>query len=186
MKSKMKTIIICKLLLFFQYSQINREFFEAQSKLSNQGLREELKLEFPKTFGNSLSFVNLKNEHTQGVFVNMTTKQTQSVSLFSNAGDILSNDGWSSTWAIESGYTWAGSLSVWQKWGNGKKEGTETWDDGNTANSDGWSSSWAVESGWTWSAANPSVWQKCGNGIKEGSETCDDSNTADNDGWSSL
>ena len=88
MKSKMKTIIICKLLLFFQYSQINREFFEAQSKLSNQGLREELKLEFPKTFGNSLSFVNLKNEHTQGVFVNMTTKQTQSVSLFSNAGDI--------------------------------------------------------------------------------------------------
>ena len=40
---------------------------------------------------------------------------------------------------MEAGWTCNGSApSVCQKWGNGIKEGTEAWDDGNLTNSDGW------------------------------------------------
>ena len=46
-------------------------------------------------------------------------------------GNDINGDGCSSTCLIETGYTWSGSPSVWQKCGNGKKEGTEGWDDGN-------------------------------------------------------
>ena len=97
----------------------------------------------------------------------------------------LFGDGWSQTCTTEIGFTWNGTLSVWQMWGNSIIEGTEACDDGNIANNGGWSVSWAVESGWTWSGINLSVWKKCGNGIKEDTETWDDGNTTDNDGWSS-
>ena len=36
-------------------------------------------------------------------------------------------------------------------WGDGKRTGVETWDDGNVNSGDGWSSAWIIESGYTWS-----------------------------------
>ena len=78
---------------------------------------------------------------------------------------------------MEIGWTWNGAPSVWQKWGNGIKEGTEGWDDGNTTNLDGCSSIWSIESGWTCNGSTPSICQKWANGIKEGAEGCDDGNT---------
>ena len=97
----------------------------------------------------------------------------------------LNLDCWNSFWAIEAGWTCSDSPSVWQKWGDSKIEGTEAWDDGNTANGDGWNSSWAVEAGWTCNGSVLSIWQKCGNSIKEGTKTWDDGNTVSSDGWSS-
>ena len=35
-------------------------------------------------------------------------------------------------------------------WGDGKRLGTESWDDGNSSSGDGCSSSWTIESGYTW------------------------------------
>ena len=46
---------------------------------------------------------------------------------------MIAGDGWSSSWTVESGWIWNGYLpSVWYYWGNGKREGTEGCDDGNT------------------------------------------------------
>ena len=92
-------------------------------------------------------------------------------------GNEVNSDGCSSTCQIETGYTWSGDPSVWQKCGNSKKEGTEGCDDGNFITGDGWSSSWTVEGGWTWNGAVLSICQYWGNGIKEGTEACDDGNT---------
>ncbi len=55
--------------------------------------------------------------------------------------------------------------------GNGKKEGREQCDDGNTKSNDGCSATCLIE--------------KCGDGIVNGNEECDDGNTVDNDYCSS-
>jgi cysteine-rich repeat protein len=60
--------------------------------------------------------------------------------------------------------------------GDGKKEGAEACDDGNTANGDGCSSTCTVE--------NHSC--VCGDGIKDVTEACDDGNTVNGDGCSST
>ena len=48
-------------------------------------------------------------------------------------------------------------------WGNGVRDGSENWDDGNTSSGDGCSSSCVVESGYTWSGGSASTrdtWSK--------------------------
>ena len=48
-------------------------------------------------------------------------------------------------------------------WGNGVRDGSENWDDGNTSSGDGCSSSCVVESGYTWSGGSTSIrdtWSK--------------------------
>ena len=48
------------------------------------------------------------------------------------------------------------------RWGDGKIESTETWDDANTTNGDGCNSSWAVEDNYIWNystSLSKSVWE---------------------------
>ena len=75
--------------------------------------------------------------------------------------------------------------------GQGKTEGSEACDDGNTADSDGCSSFCAVEAGWTCNSecltfcqgTKPSVCSAiCGDGRNVTSEQCDDGNLANGDG----
>ena len=77
-------------------------------------------------------------------------------------GNTISNDGWSSSWTIESGWTWSGTPSKWTKtstlyWGDGIISQGEKCDDGNKLDGDGWSSKWAIESGYVWEGW-PSSW----------------------------
>ena len=77
-------------------------------------------------------------------------------------GNTISNDGWSSSWTIESGWTWSGTPSKWTKtstlyWGDGIISQGEKCDDGNKLDGDGWSSKWAIESGYIWEGW-PSRW----------------------------
>ena len=112
---------------------------------------------------------------------------------------IISNgDGWSSSCAIETGWTWSGG-SISSKdtcteiWGDGIKFNSIStyWDDGNTSSGDGCSSTWSVESGWNWSGGNSSTKdicvEICGDGKKFNNNSIywDDSNTTNGDGWSS-
>ena len=46
-------------------------------------------------------------------------------------------------------------------WGDGKRTGVETWDDGNVISGDGWSSTWTVESGFTWTGGSSSSKDIC-------------------------
>ena len=79
-------------------------------------------------------------------------------------------DGWSSSWALESGYSWTGGSTtkadVCLEVCVGSKRFTSRtnyWDDGNTQNGDGCSSTWSVEIGWSWSEGTMStkdVWSK--------------------------
>ena len=75
--------------------------------------------------------------------------------------------------------------------GQGKTEGSEACDDGNTADGDGCSSLCAVEAGWTCNSecltfcqgTKPSVCSAiCGDGRNVTSEQCDDGNLANGDG----
>ena len=49
-------------------------------------------------------------------------------------GNNYDGDGWSSSWTVETGWTWNGaSPARWIiNWGNRIIESTEAWDDGNT------------------------------------------------------
>ena len=64
--------------------------------------------------------------------------------------------------------------------GDGKKEGTEACDDGNTIDGDGCSSSCTFEP----DCSRGSCSSRCGDGIKLPPEACDDGNTTDGDGCS--
>ena len=73
-------------------------------------------------------------------------------------GNIKDGDGWSSSWAIETGWSWSSSTTTsTNKWseicGDGKRFNTNTtyWDDGNTIDGDGCSNNWIIETGWSWS-----------------------------------
>lgn len=101
-------------------------------------------------------------------------------------GNTVSGDGCSSTWTIESGFTWIGfPKTVWSACPNQAVDGSEQWDDGNRNNGDGWSSQWLIETGWYWNGASPSICYIWGNGTK-GNKECDDGNTISGDGWSST
>ena len=79
-----------------------------------------------------------------------------------------------------------GSLSVCKKWGNGIREGTETWDDGNTLSGDGWSSTCIVELLYVCNTSSPNVCTyTCGNGVYNTGEYWDDGNLINGDGCSS-
>ena len=74
--------------------------------------------------------------------------------------NIYDNDGWSSTWNVETGWKWSGgsttSADIWVEiWGDGVKFNTNStyWDDGNLSDNDGWSSLCKIESNeiyWYW------------------------------------
>ena len=111
-------------------------------------------------------------------------------------GNLISGDGWSSTWQIEAGYNWElfaakNDISYWTKvWGNGIINKEEQWDDGNLVNGDGWSENCSIESGYFWDILkSPSFWYpNWGNGKRDLTpiaEQWDDSNNLDFDGCSS-
>ena len=68
------------------------------------------------------------------------------------------------TWPANSVKVISGGIPQWSTdWGNGKRDGTEEWDDGNNMSSDGWSSSWTIESGYAWtggSSTTKDIWSK--------------------------
>ena len=87
------------------------------------------------------------------------------------------NDGCSSSWTIESNYVCSGGTTsskdtctacsagyspnsgkdTWVTvWGDGKRAGTEAWDDSNTSNGDGCSLAWAIESNYIWTGGTTS------------------------------
>ena len=148
-------------------------------------------------------------------------------------GNTINGDGCnSSCTSVESSWVWSGgsttsrdtctfcSSGLYQNsattpttcvphWGDGKKAGTEKWDDANTNNGDGCNSSCtSVESSWVWSggstttsdtctfctsgwyqndATTPTTWvTHWGDGKKAGTEKCDDANTNNGDGCNSL
>ena len=79
-----------------------------------------------------------------------------------------SGDGCTSSWSVESGWTWKGdsnnSADICNEiWGDGIRFNTNSsyWDDGNTNDDDGWSSSWNIESNWKWSGGNSTHVDKC-------------------------
>ena len=80
------------------------------------------------------------------------------LSSYCDDSNTISNDGCSSTWAIESGWIWTGGSLISKDTcveicGDGVRYNTlSTYcDDGNTVSGDGWSSLWSVEIGFTWS-----------------------------------
>ena len=71
--------------------------------------------------------------------------------------------------------------------GNGRVEGSEGCDDGNTIPADGCSADCALEPGWTCPVVGERcVAAACGDGIVAGTERCDDGNAADGDGCSAA
>jgi len=105
-------------------------------------------------------------------------------------GNMISGDGCSKYWIIESGYTCIGGNEItpdtWHKWGNGILTNTEQCDDGNLMNNDGWNNSCNIEAGYSCSG-NPSVWTvMCGDGLVFGTEQWDDGSLMNGDGWNSI
>ena len=125
-------------------------------------------------------------------------KRFNSISTYCDDGNYLNGDGWSSSWAIETGWTCSGGTASLPDTcldicGDGKKYGSlaTKWDDGNKVNGDGWSMSWNVETGWSWSGGTPTssdtCSEICGDGIRFNSVSTywDDGNTVSGDGWTS-
>ena len=110
-------------------------------------------------------------------------------------GNTSSNDGWSSSCSVETGWTCtkiSGSKSICSAiCGDGKVLGTEVCDDGNSTDNKGCKSDWSGSiTGWYWSGGSsttPDVWnEQCGDGYVTIDEQCDDGNTSNGDGWSST
>ena len=104
--------------------------------------------------------------------------------------NIVSGDGWSSIWQVETGYTWpvVGSPCV-EICGDALDLGSYQCDDGNPFSGDGCSSTCQLEpTGFTWVAKPfPTVWtEKCGDGINYGNYQWDDGNTVSGDGCSNT
>ena len=122
-----------------------------------------------------------------------------SISTYWDDGNLANNDGWNSSWQIETGWTCFGGTSSNKDtcndiWGDGKKYSSLStfWDDGNKLSGDGCSSSWFIESGWGCSggtSTNKDTWTEIwGDGIRFNvvSTYWDDGNTISGDGWSST
>ena len=77
-------------------------------------------------------------------------------------------------------------------WGDGKRTGSETWDDNNSSSGDGWSATCSIETGWTCSggtSTTPDSWSEYwGDGKRFNSLSTywDDGNTSNGDGCSST
>ena len=126
-------------------------------------------------------------------------KRFNSAITYCDDGNKINSDGWSSSWAIESGWTWSGGSSITKDicseiWGDGKKfNAISTYcDDGNTNSGDGWSSIWSVEAHYTCSGGNSSTkdtWSEIwGDGVRFNSISTnwDDNNAINGDGWNSA
>ena len=126
------------------------------------------------------------------------SKRFNSISTYWDDGNVISEDGCSSSCLIEIGWTWSGgsvsTKDTWTEiWSDGRRFNSLTayWDDGNNVNGDGWSSTWAIESGWKWlggSTATSDVWSDIwgdGKVAKSITNYCDDGNTSNGDGWNS-
>ena len=107
-------------------------------------------------------------------------------------GNTNSNDGCSSTWTVESGWTWTNSTptspSVWKKaCAASNYFGVDEWNDGNLSNGDGCDSTWKIERGWKCINGSPTKPDTCselwGDGINYGQHECDDGNNINGDGW---
>ena len=90
------------------------------------------------------------------------------ISTYWDDKNTINGDGCSSTWTVESGFTWTGGSSTTKDtWteicGDGVKFNTIStyWDDKNLVNKDGCSSSWTVETGFTWSGGSSSSKDIC-------------------------
>ena len=123
-------------------------------------------------------------------------KKYTSLSTFWDDANLVSGDGCSSTWSIESGWTWAGGSSTTKDtWteicGDGKRFNliTTYCDDGNSVSGDGCSSTWAKESGWLWSGGSTTtkdVWTEIwgdGKNFNSLATYWDDGNNLNGDGW---
>ena len=123
-------------------------------------------------------------------------------STFANSWDDANtrdNDGCSSSWTIENGWTWSGGTptarDIWTEvCGDGKRFNSilTYWDDGNAYNDDGCNNYWGIESGWKCSGGTSStkdVWTEIwGDGKRFNILTAywDDGNNVNDDGWSST
>ena len=120
-------------------------------------------------------------------------------SSFCDDGNTINNDGWSSTWNLEAGWSCSGgspnTKDVWTEiWGDSKKFNSVVtyWDDGNLSNGDGWDAFCKIESGYTWSGGSSTskdvCKEICGDGKKYNqlSTYWDDGNLIGGDGWSST
>ena len=114
-------------------------------------------------------------------------------------GNSSSGDGWSSSWTLESGYSWTGGTTTTsdvcsEVCGDGKRFtfSASYWDDGNTSDGDGCSSTWSIETGFTWSGGSstaPDIWSETwGDGKRYSSLATfwDDGNTSNGDGCSAT
>ena len=126
------------------------------------------------------------------------SKRFNSISTYCDDGNTLNGDGWSSTWVVETYWSWSGGSSstkdTWLEiWGDGRRFNSINtyWDDGNSINNDGCNSSWGVESGWTCSGGSTTTkdtWTEIwgdGKRFNSVSTYCDDGNSLNGDGWSS-
>jgi cysteine-rich repeat protein len=85
-------------------------------------------------------------------------------------GNNINGDGWSSAWAVESGWFCSGGVQsnpdIWiDIWGDGivMAQAPTYCDDGNNIDGDGWSLTWTVEDGWTCTpgdSTSKSIWEK--------------------------
>ena len=139
-------------------------------------------------------------------------------------GNLINGDGWQIDWSVTPNFICSGG-SIYVKdtcvewttgftpniarsqcipvWGDGRRVGTESWDDANTSNGDGWSSTCTIEAGYSWTGgsltsidicvlwsagyyqdlSNPTTWiTRWGDGFRAGSEVWDDGNTSSGDG----
>jgi cysteine-rich repeat protein len=126
-----------------------------------------------------------------GLVVNRATPN------YCDDGNSISGDGCSSSWAIESGWTWSGGSNLIPDvcqdiCGDGSFHGSVVgkWDDGNLVSGDGCDSSCNIESGWSWTIPSGHTAHSCttvwGDGIKMSNEGWDDGNTVSDDGCSSI
>ena len=110
-------------------------------------------------------------------------------------GNTQSGDGWSSTWTVDTGYSWTGgtptSADTWViVCGDGIIISPETWDDWNAVGDDGCSSTWTIETGINWTRIGSNAWQNCGAIWGDSKkvtryEQWEDGNTVNGDGWDS-
>ena len=136
-------------------------------------------------------------------------------------------DGWSSTCTIDTNYVWSGGTTsskdtwtlcgsgyyqntkkdTWEThWDDGRRVGSEKWDDQNTTDGDGWSSTWTIETNYSCTGGSSTSKDTCtacsagyspnsdksnceivwGDGLRARSEECDDQNITNSDGCSST
>ena len=98
-----------------------------------------------------------------------------SILIYWDDGNTASGDGCSSTWTVESGYTWIGGTSttkdIWTEiCGDGIRFNkiSTYWDDGNIVSGDGCNSTWTLESDYKWSGGSTTskdIWSKIEAGI---------------------